>query len=227
MNRSTDRAASRPSTARASRTARTARTDQLIEPKQERAVLTRARILQAAAEIFAEHGYPRTSLADVAARVNMTKGAVYFHFKDKDDLAIAVVETFYTRWPAALEEVRAKNLDPLSTVIELMDRTEREFFGDVMVQAAARLQSERSLINSDLPLPYQDWIDRLAILLAAAQEQGQVRTDLSAADLARTLISAFFGMQHISSVLHDRKDQAKRWADTKLLLFAGLRPQSA
>jgi AcrR family transcriptional regulator len=204
------------------RTARTAGS-KLVEPKQERAVITRTRILHAAAEIFAEQGYPRTSLADIAARVGMTKGAVYFHFSDKDDLATAIVEGFYTRWPELLGEVKAMNLDPLATLTELLDRTERAFHSDVMVQAAARLQSERSVIKSNLPLPYQDWIDRSTVLIAAAQEKGQVRTDLSAGDLARVVISAFFGMQHVSSVLHDRKDQAQRWTDMKLVVLGALK----
>lgn len=221
----TNRTASLARTAAPPATARTATAEQLATPKQERAQLTRARILTAAAEIFAEQGYARSSLADVAKRVGMTKGAVYFHFKDKDDLAIAIVETFYSRWPVVLQEVHSLNLDAVSAVTELLDRTAVAFRTDVMVQAAVRLQSERSLIDASLPRPYQDWIDRVAVLLADGQKKGEVRDGLSADALANVVIASFFGMQHISDVLHNRRDLEQRWAETRTVVLEALRPR--
>ncbi|MEV0147623.1 MULTISPECIES: TetR family transcriptional regulator [unclassified Nonomuraea] len=48
---------------------------------------TRSRILAAARTLFAERGYARTSLADIAAAVGLTKTAVAYHFHPKDRLA--------------------------------------------------------------------------------------------------------------------------------------------
>ncbi len=52
---------------------------------------TRARLLQAASEVFAEHGYDRASLDDVAAAAGLTKGAVYSSFASKDELFYALM----------------------------------------------------------------------------------------------------------------------------------------
>jgi AcrR family transcriptional regulator len=52
---------------------------------------TRARLLQAAGEVFAERGYDRASLDDVAAAAGLTKGAVYSSFKGKDELFYALM----------------------------------------------------------------------------------------------------------------------------------------
>jgi AcrR family transcriptional regulator len=52
---------------------------------------TRARLLQAASEVFAEHGYDRASLEDVAAAAGLTKGAVYSSFASKDELFYALM----------------------------------------------------------------------------------------------------------------------------------------
>ncbi len=60
--------------------------------KRER---TRARLLEAAARIVGEKGWERTSLADVAARAGMTRGAIYGNFKNREDLFLALVQT---RW---------------------------------------------------------------------------------------------------------------------------------
>jgi AcrR family transcriptional regulator len=52
---------------------------------------TRARLLQAASEVFAKHGYDRASLDDVAAAAGLTKGAVYSSFASKDELFYALM----------------------------------------------------------------------------------------------------------------------------------------
>jgi len=52
---------------------------------------TRARLLQAASEVFARHGYDRASLDDVAAAAGLTKGAVYSSFASKDELFYALM----------------------------------------------------------------------------------------------------------------------------------------
>ncbi len=55
---------------------------------------TRARLLQAAAEVYARHGFGGATLDQVAARAGLTKGAVYDHFGSKENLLIALVEEY-------------------------------------------------------------------------------------------------------------------------------------
>ncbi|MDR2850159.1 MAG: TetR family transcriptional regulator [Verrucomicrobiota bacterium] len=55
------------------------------------AELTRRRIIKAALELFAEKGYERATLDDVARRIRLTKGAVYWHFKSKPELMTELV----------------------------------------------------------------------------------------------------------------------------------------
>ncbi len=52
---------------------------------------TRQRILMAALDLFAGKGYERTTFEDVAERIGLTKGAVYWHFKSKPDLLLELV----------------------------------------------------------------------------------------------------------------------------------------
>jgi AcrR family transcriptional regulator len=53
---------------------------------------TRARLLQAASEVFAERGYERASLDDVAGAAGLTKGAIYSSFASKDELFYALMD---------------------------------------------------------------------------------------------------------------------------------------
>ena len=52
---------------------------------------TRQKILKAALDLFVENGYERTTFEDVADRIQLTKGAVYWHFKSKPDLFAELV----------------------------------------------------------------------------------------------------------------------------------------
>lgn len=54
---------------------------------------TRAKLIESAAAVIGEKGFDRASLEEIAARAEMTRGAVYGNFKDKEELFLAVVET--------------------------------------------------------------------------------------------------------------------------------------
>ena len=55
---------------------------------------TRTRIQEIALELFAEQGYEQTSLREIADRLGVTKAALYYHFKSKEEIVVATVEDF-------------------------------------------------------------------------------------------------------------------------------------
>jgi TetR/AcrR family acrAB operon transcriptional repressor len=59
---------------------------------KEEALATRAALLDAAEQLFQAHGVSGTSLQDIAAAAGATRGAVYWHFRDKADLFNAMME---------------------------------------------------------------------------------------------------------------------------------------
>ena len=63
--------------------------------------LSRERILDAATEIAAERGYEGTSIALVSAKCGLPASSIYWHFKDKDDLIAAVIESSFANWLTA------------------------------------------------------------------------------------------------------------------------------
>jgi AcrR family transcriptional regulator len=62
-----------------------------LGPKRAR---TRDRLIEAAATLFAQHGLSRTTLAQVANHAEMTTGAIYGNFRNKEELILAVFERF-------------------------------------------------------------------------------------------------------------------------------------
>jgi len=197
----------------------------LSEPralKQDRAHRTKAVILQAAAEIFAETGYPTVTLQDVAERAEVTKGAVYFHFANKEALALEVIRKHYERWRPLISEAEERGEPPLETLFFVLDGTLATMAADVMVQAGIRLQIERSLIGADLPRPLVDWYDELEPLVCAAQDGGQLRADMDPRAFTLVLVASFLGVQHFAQIVTQREDLHKRWAETRDLLFRGV-----
>lgn len=71
--------------------------------RQEQKAQTRERLLDAAAELFAERGIEAASLDEVAAAAGYTKGAVYSNFSSKTDLVIALLERRIASQSAVLE----------------------------------------------------------------------------------------------------------------------------
>ena len=61
---------------------------------KEEARATRESVLIAALDLFSEKGYSRTTFADLAKRIGMTRGAVYWHFDNKPALLAAMVDYF-------------------------------------------------------------------------------------------------------------------------------------
>ena len=63
---------------------------------QEDAEKTKQMILDAGIRIFAEQGYYHTSMEEIAKAANVTRGAVYWHFKSKEDFILAMADSIYT-----------------------------------------------------------------------------------------------------------------------------------
>ena len=66
--------------------------DALKPSKAAKAVATRRSLVDAARALFGEQGYAATSVDEIVRSAGVTKGALYHHFRDKDDLFRAVVE---------------------------------------------------------------------------------------------------------------------------------------
>ncbi len=65
------------------------------QPKGDKRDRTRAKLLEAARSLIREKGHEHTTLEDIAERAGMTTGAIYGNFKNRDDLFIALGQTYW------------------------------------------------------------------------------------------------------------------------------------
>ena len=103
--------------------------------------VTKADLLRTAAEVFAEHGYDGSTIAEVASRAGVSKAAVLYHFSNKEALLISLVtpivdatETHLQRYP-----------NPLPTLDERI-----EFLRGVMQVAISNADAARVLETNRL-----------------------------------------------------------------------------
>lgn len=164
------------------------------------AAATREALIDAAEEMFMEHGVARTSLEQIARHAGMTRGAVYWHFKNKADLFRAMLERIRMPFEDLIREIDdpAVHDSPLSAIrlacLKGMTRLEQprytrvhsillyrcEFFSDIDPVA---MQEEIACDVYDALLKY--------FTLAAEQQALAVSPDI-AADLMNTCLSGLF-----------------------------------
>ncbi|MCP2336077.1 ScbR family autoregulator-binding transcription factor [Actinomadura rupiterrae] len=164
---------------------------------QERARRTRQAVVRAAAAAFEVNGYGATTLQDIVAREDVSRGALYFHFPTKEALAVAIVREYGAMWDELVATLRPGQPRAVRLLIEFSFAVGRAFGGNVIARAGTRLLLETRLYESELPPPYAGWIGTVEEVLADARRQGDLASGADTAELAKFLVAAFTGLQQI------------------------------
>ena len=179
--------------------------------KQARAELTRQQIVAGAAAQFEKTGYGSTSMADIVSGAGTTKGALYFHFASKDELAQFIIAEQHRLSIESVQAISATGKDPLEQMIMLTHEMARQIVDEPIVRAGIRLTLELSTYEGPVE-PYAEWISAITDLTARAQAEGEIRKSVSAESFGRFMPSAFTGVQLVSNVLTRRSDLPDRWS---------------
>jgi AcrR family transcriptional regulator len=136
--------------------------------KQERAERTREAIVLAAARVFEAEGFAAAPLADITRSARVTKGALYFHFASKRELALALV----AEARAALDSLVADVVDrrggemPIQLLIDLTHAVLHRVAEDPVLRAGLRLGADRDLYPEPASGLQVDWGALVEQLLA-------------------------------------------------------------
>ena len=82
---------------------------------------TRSRVQKVALELFAEQGYEKTSLREIAERLGVTKAALYYHFKSKEDIVHSFTDDYFAEIDALLDWAKDQPRND-ATRREILDR---------------------------------------------------------------------------------------------------------
>ncbi|MGW1888051.1 ScbR family autoregulator-binding transcription factor [Streptomyces sp. NPDC001970] len=167
--------------------------------RQERAIRTRRAILEAAAAVFAERGYEAATISDVLERAEVTKGALYFHFPSKEDLARGVLDEAVTTEGVRPQSIKLQEL--VDAMLLIAYRLPREPMLSAALRMAVDLESRR-LFGTRWP----DWTELLAGLLREARERGETHPHLDETEVARIIVCAWTGVRVVTEGLPEEYD---------------------
>jgi AcrR family transcriptional regulator len=85
----------------------------------ERSAHTRSALLESAARGISRHGYGNLVLEGVAREAGYTRGALYHQFRDKEDLALAVLRWADETWRREVGETAAREPDPVAALLAM------------------------------------------------------------------------------------------------------------
>jgi AcrR family transcriptional regulator len=175
---------------------------------------TRDRLVELAAQLFAERGYAQTSVRDISRRAAMTTGAIYGHFRNKADL---LAEAISVRTAEQLESQTIGLGEPLD-YIETLTRLAREYpkrrqLRALIVQGAAAAQTDeetRTRLRDEQLAHFRSWVEAYA---AERDRMGlDPSLDLEAAVLHTWAVELGLGVLESLGIEPRSK---KAWADVQ------------
>ncbi|KJK59232.1 ScbR family autoregulator-binding transcription factor [Saccharothrix sp. ST-888] len=191
----------------------------MAQPKQERAIRKRWLILEAAAEVFDRYGYSGAAISKIMERAETTQGAVYFHFKSKEDLARAVIVHQADKLDLP------KSPQGLQQLVDLTLYLAVELRHNVLLRAGVRLAVEQEESGLAEYSVYEWWIEQFSKELTVARERGELLPDVDSRGFARLLVAAFTGTQVMSQISTNRTDLPERIAELWRYLLPGVARQ--
>jgi AcrR family transcriptional regulator len=189
---------------------------------QPRARATRLAILTAAAEHFARDGYHGTSLDSVLADSGGTKGALYFHFASKEALARAVIAEMMQGCGDLREQVSGRGLDPLSTLLALVNEVITQLIDNPIARGGIRLLTDLPMRAQDRPGPYGVGERDVLALLTQAAQAGLFRDGIEPALLARQIVAIIAGHRQICDAVESRHHLPQRLDEAWDLLLPAI-----
>lgn len=140
----------------------------------------RARILSQAGVLFVRHGYDGISMREIAEACTLSKAGIYYHFKDKEDLFLALLEENLDQVSRLLAEVRRENGSTRAQIerfalglFERMDTDQR-----AVIRLANQEMSKLSpQVREKFGAQYQQkFIGLLVEMIAEGMHRGEIRT---------------------------------------------------
>jgi len=197
---------------------------------KEEAAVTRVTVLKAALTVFSRKGYAAATLDDVATAAKVTRGAIYWHFKDKADLYNTLTEELSARGASVVQAAVSEG----GTLIEILRRVFVRQCALIEDDKEARAVMELALFKTGLDPELQTGrkkqIDAGNALIAGIADamkmgisQGILRDDMDPTDMARAFIAFENGVIQLwlaSPKAFSLKESAESFAD---ILISGLK----
>jgi TetR/AcrR family transcriptional regulator, cholesterol catabolism regulator len=182
-------------------------------------------VLEAAGELFLDKGFEATSTADIAEKVGILRGSIYYYMESKEGLLFELLENAYEGFTAAMDDIRGSEGDALTKLHALIEQhvlylAESRIATTLFLTEARSLSPEHQAIVARHEESYRRGVVEL---VRGGQREGTIRDDVDP-DLATML---FLGAANWTHRWYGRRGRAsaEKVAHTfATVICDGLRP---
>lgn len=178
----------------------------MVRKTKEEAEETRRELIHAARRVFHECGVSRSTLEKIATAAGVTRGAVYWHFKDKAELFFAMREDIFA---PLVERTDAYLLsDAFDNPLDAIEASISEFFRvledssvvrevfEIMISRCEYV-GEFASVEEEVGRPAQDFLAKIERVYRQAADKGMLRPGIDPLDAARDTWAFTSGLLHL------------------------------
>lgn len=182
-------------------------------------------ILNVATKLIAEKGFANVSMNDIVQASGVSKGGIYWHFKSKDDIIIAIVESIFTQQMAFLETVLAKGARADEHLRQLM-----QMITDSLVQFPSEMPSpldiyslaiRHPILMSHLANFFEQYQSYFIILIEQGVQEGIFEVD-DVQQTAFIFVSMVEGIILVNSMMQDSDKLSDALVSATQLFIKGI-----
>ena len=171
---------------------------------KESAMETRRKLLDSALGVMSEKPFSSVSMNDIAERVGMSKGAVYWHFKNKNDVLINLLEMILDEMVHGFGQISSLP-DGFSglrrffrmKITSLADGERAQMINMLMHRLHEWPEEVARSVTDSIHNMTKRELGMLTKLVARAQERREIRDDIPANDIAGLMSAIFYGMMFL------------------------------
>jgi TetR/AcrR family transcriptional regulator, transcriptional repressor for nem operon len=178
----------------------------------KKAEATRRNILTKAFELIYINGYKTTSIDDIIATTKVTKGAFYYHFKNKDEMGLAIInEILKPTLASSFIEPLKKEQNPLNGIYNLMHNLliENEFLKVEYGCPASNFTQEMTPWNNKFSKVLDELTNEWTNVMVASIELGKknsfIRKDVNAKQVTTFVMSGYWGIRNFGKLENSKK----------------------
>lgn len=178
----------------------------MVRRTKEEAEQTRKDLIEAARKVFHECGVSRSSLDKIAQEAGVTRGAVYWHFKDKAELFFAMREDVFAPMLERTDAVLYS--DAYTNPLDAIEASVTEFFRVLQDCSVVRevfeifisrceYVGEFATVEQEVGRPALNFLEKIERMYRLAAEKGLLRPGIDPADAARDTWAFTSGLLHL------------------------------
>ncbi len=193
--------------------------------KTQRSTATREDIIVACLQLFARRGFHNTSISEIANSAGITKGAIYWHFDNKEALFAAILDKMKHNW----QRMVLQSVDEVDNPRDKIEQLFENFYLLLVQDPDISIFLQRVSLESDgkysdlLSDAFERTADFIATIFEEGKQSGIFNPDLGAKLIAYTIICSLVGahaqcLTNKNLSLHDLVEEIKRGVLARALI---------